>query len=221
MHCLSSFLKKTDLFGGLSEKTIEDEIIALGQRAVIEKDRYLLLPNDRLDYFGIILEGRIHTMHIFADGSSSIIDSIERGEMFGSDLIYTKTRLAPYHVRAASDVVMLQFSDALLFDEKVLSTSVRHQIKENLLHLISQDNMRREYRLAILSQKGLRERIMTYLSMQSLRKQKNKFTISFSREELAAYLCVNRSALSHELSLMQKEGLISFEKNTFCIHQEI
>lgn len=221
MHCLCDFLKKTDLFGGLSEKMIEEEIIPLGQRVWIEKDRCLLLPNDRLDYFGIILEGRIHTMHIFADGNSSIIDSFERGEMFGSDLIYTKTRLAPYHVRAASDVVMLQFSDALLFDEKVLSTAVRHQIKENLLHLISQDNMRREYRLAILSQKGLRERIMTYLSMQSLRKQKNKFTISFSREELAAYLCVNRSALSHELSLMQQDGLISFEKNSFCIHQEI
>ena len=39
----------------------------------------------------------------------------------------------------------------------------------------------------------------------------------FSREELAAFLCVNRSALSHELSVMQQEGLITFRKNIFTL----
>lgn len=220
MNQLIAFLKKTDLFQDLPEKTIETEIIPQGQIKEIAKESFLLLPQERLDYFGIILEGRIHTMHIFDDGNSSIIDSFEPGEMFGSDLIYTKTRLAPYHVRAVSDVRMLQFSAQMLFDGGILSEGTRAKIKENLLRLISQDNMRREYRLAILSQKGLRERIMTYLSMQASRKKRDTFTISFSREELAAYLCVNRSALSHELSCMQQEGLISFHKNTFCVHRE-
>ena len=39
-----------------------------------------------------------------------------------------------------------------------------------------------------------------------------------SREEMALYLCVNRSALSSELSQMAKEGIISYKKNTFTIH---
>lgn len=79
-------------------------------------------------------------------------------------------------------------------------------------------NMKKEYRLAILSQRGLRERITTYLTMQAARRQTTAFTIPYSREELAAYLCVNRSVLSHELSRMQQEGLISFRKNYFCLH---
>jgi len=74
--------------------------------------------------------------------------------------------------------------------------------------------------LAILSLKGLRERIMTYLRMQSARRGKTTFAISFSREELADFLCVNRSALSHELSLMQQEGLIQFRKNVFTVCPE-
>ena len=78
--------------------------------------------------------------------------------------------------------------------------------------------MKKEYRLAILSQNGLRERITTYLTMQASRRQKTAFTIPYSREELAAFLCVNRSALSHELSRMQSEGLITFRKNYFCLH---
>ena len=88
-----------------------------------------------------------------------------------------------------------------------------------LLTLISHENMKKEYRLAILSQKGLRERIMTYLTMQAARRQTNTFSIPFSREELASFLCVNRSALSHELSRMEQEGLITFRKNVFSLLQ--
>ena len=54
--------------------------------------------------------------------------------------------------------------------------------------------------------------------MQARRRNQNSFSIPFSREEMAAFLCVNRSALSHELSLMRKEGLISFRKNEFTLH---
>ena len=41
--------------------------------------------------------------------------------------------------------------------------------------------------------------------------------LSSFREELAAFLCVNRSALSHELSRMEAEGLIRFRKNEFTL----
>ena len=81
--------------------------------------------------------------------------------------------------------------------------------------MISHDNIKKEYRLAILAQKGLRERIMTYLTMQADKRGSRKIKIPFSRDELASFLCVNRSALSHELSLMQQEGIIRFRKNEF------
>lgn len=77
--------------------------------------------------------------------------------------------------------------------------------------------MKKEYRLTIMAQKGLRERILVYLTMQANKRGTNSFTIPFSREELASFLCVNRSALSHELSLMQQEGLIRFHKNEFTL----
>lgn len=42
-------------------------------------------------------------------------------------------------------------------------------------------------------------------------------TLSLSREELADSLCVNRSALSYELSRMEADGLIRFRKNEFIL----
>lgn len=175
----------------------------MGKIQEFKKDIYLLQPNEKLEYFGIVLEGNIQTMHIFSDGSSSIIRKLNKRKMYGSDLICTRSRVAPYHVRTTSYVQMLVFPVGMLLEKNWISEELRQKMKDNLLEIISQNNMRREYRLAILSQKGLRERIMTYLTMQANRRGSTTFRIPFSREEMATYLCVNRSALSHELGLMQ------------------
>ena len=41
------------------------------------------------------------------------------------------------------------------------------------------------------------------------------FTISFSRIQLADYLNCDRSALSRELSLMQRDGLLDTYRSSF------
>ena len=61
----------------------------------------------------------------------------------------------------------------------------------------------------------MRDRIMTYLSLQSSFHQSREFDIPFNRQELADYLCLNRSKLSYELSQMQADGLIRYKKNHF------
>ena len=99
----------------------------------------------------------------------------------------------------------------------MIPEEARRRIQDRLLVLLAHENMRKEYRLAILSRKGLRERIMTYLTMQANKRHTPTFTVPFNREEMASFLCVNRSALSHELSLMQAEGILSFRRNEFTL----
>ena len=38
-----------------------------------------------------------------------------------------------------------------------------------------------------------------------------------NREQLAQYLCVNRSALSNELNIMKREGIIDFNKREITL----
>ena len=214
-------MKKCSLFSHLSEACLRHELLPHGQKRSIPKGNYLLLPQEQLDYFALLLEGKIHTLHIFTDGSCSIMDTLTKGEVFGADLICTKSRISPYHAVAAEDCTLLYFPSSLLLNPGNLPDSTRRQILDRLLTLISNFNMQKEYRLAILSQKGLRDRIMTYLTMQASKRQTESFTIPFSREEMASFLCVNRSALSHELSLMKQDGLIDFRKNQFkVLHRE-
>lgn len=73
-------------------------------------------------------------------------------------------------------------------------------------------------KLEIVSQKTLRKKLLSYLSLQSQQNHgKSRFTIPMGRSELANYLNADRSALTRELTNMEKDGLISYEKNTFTL----
>ena len=54
-----------------------------------------------------------------------------------------------------------------------------------------------------------------YLLYESERAGSLTFSIPFSRIQLADYLNCDRSALSRELSLMQKDGLLDTFKSSF------
>ena len=68
--------------------------------------------------------------------------------------------------------------------------------------------------------KSIRGRLLSYLSAQSAAAKSLDFTIPFNRQQLADYLNVDRSALSAELSKMQREGLLKTERNHFILHED-
>ena len=66
-----------------------------------------------------------------------------------------------------------------------------------------------------MAQKTIRDKILSYLSFYAIKQKSYEFEIPFSRQQLADYLYVDRSALSNELSKMRRDGLIEFRKNIF------
>ena len=56
-----------------------------------------------------------------------------------------------------------------------------------------------------------------YLSQEAAKQGSHRVTVPFNRQQMADYLSVDRSALSGELSKMQKEGVIAYEKNRFTV----
>ena len=61
------------------------------------------------------------------------------------------------------------------------------------------------------SKRTTREKLLSYLSAESIRQS----SLSFDRQQLADFLCVERSAMSMELSKLQKEGLLVTKRNHF------
>ena len=89
----------------------------------------------------------------------------------------------------------------------------------SLIHisLSAQKNLNLSRKIFHTSPKTIRGRLLSYLSYQSMRSGSSSFTIPFNRQQLADYLNVDRSALSNELSKMQRDGLIQVERNRFVL----
>jgi CRP-like cAMP-binding protein len=69
----------------------------------------------------------------------------------------------------------------------------------------------------ILTVRTVRGRIMAYLSIISEKRNNLTVKIDMNQEELAQYLCVDRSVLSSELNKMRKEGVLNFNKKTYTL----
>ena len=205
------------LFRHLPRTFIEESILPHARIQEYPKGAFLLHPQQELNHFGIIAAGAIHITHIAADGESRIMDSLEPGQLYGADLMCTRSRLSPHHAMAVQPCTVLLFPIAMVLEPGTLPEPQRQAIVAELLTIIAHENMRKDYRLAILSHKGLRDRLMTYLTMQAAKRGTSTFTIPFDREALASFLCVNRSALSHEITVMKQEGIIQCRKNTFTL----
>ena len=53
------------------------------------------------------------------------------------------------------------------------------------------------------------------VSAESIRHSSLSFDIPFDRQQLADYLCIDRAAMSTEISKLQKEGFIKTNRNHF------
>ena len=217
MNTPLSVLAQCRLFRGLPPETLEEAVLPAGKLRTFEKQAILIAPGDRVDWFAVVLQGKAQISQIFSDGTSSLMDALGPGYTLGTDLICTRSRRSPYYAAAAGELQILRLPASLLLEPGGLSGEARETVWRNLLAILSDDSLRKHYRLAILAQRGLRDRVLVYLTMQAERRGTPTFRIPFSREELAAFLCVNRSALSHELSRMEAEGLIRFRKNEFTL----
>ena len=76
-------------------------------------------------------------------------------------------------------------------------------------------------KIEILSHRSTQDRLMSYLRAVAQQKGTAEFDVPFDRQQLADYLCVERSALSAEIGRLSRLGLITSRKNHFTIRRTV
>lgn len=217
MEKIAELLGETRLFKDITIKNIQEYIMPKGTVNTYVKDSILFLPQEKVDTIKIVISGKVNTIYYYADGSYSLASTVLPMRILALDLIATRSRISPYYAIAAETTKVFSFPADIVLKPSDIPENDRQVMLNQLLIMLSHINLQKEKHLMVLSRNGLRDRIMTYLSLQAQQKNTSSFDIPYSREEMAAYLCVNRSALSHELSLMKKDGWIDFSKNRFTL----
>ncbi|MGN0665055.1 MAG: Crp/Fnr family transcriptional regulator [Huintestinicola sp.] len=215
---LTEKLKGVTLFSGISENDIEHILNCLGCTVrKYPKGSFIFSEQDRLDSIGIILSGSVHMLKEDIWGGKTIIAFLKPTELIGETFVCSSgsPSTVTFYAYEDTEMIFLPFEQLL---RTCSNTCVfHHQLVRNMVFALAEKNKRLMEKAEIISKKTLREKILTYLSIRAQEQGQLYFEISFGRQELADYLCADRSALTRELNNMKNEGIIDFDRNTFRI----
>ena len=213
-----TLLANTALFRGASPQEAEAMLNCLGAaERGYTKGEQIYHSGDYVSDLGMVLSGSVLIQTDDLCGNTTVLDRIGPGQIFAET--YACVPGEPLMV----DVVAAEGTQVLFLNvERVLrvcSHTCAHHSKliRNLLLLSAQKNLNLSRKIFYTSSKTIRGRLLSYLSYQARRNGTPSFTIPFNRQQLADYLNVERSALSNELSKMQRDGLLVVEKNHFTL----
>lgn len=210
-------IQEVPLFDGIKTGELPTILQCLQAKTVqYEKDDYILLAGSHPKYVGVILCGRIQVVKDDITGNRTLITSLGPGGIFGETLCCAGVQESPVSVVAESacTVLLLAFSKILHICS---NACVFHgRLIQNMLLLLAKKNLYLQNSLRILSGSSIRERVQRYLEPFA-NQYGSHFRVPLNREQMAEYLCVDRSALSHALRRMKEDGLIDYRKNEFWI----
>lgn len=160
---------------------------------------------------GIVEKGTACVIHSLPSGSRTILESLDEGDIFGQ-LFYFHAARENISVEATSHCVIRYINYEHLI-KRCKNACVHHsQLVSNVLQMVQEKTQRICEHLEVLSQRSIRERLISYFEILAAQKGSNTFELPFTITNLADYLSVDRSAMSRELGKMKEEGLIRMEK---------
>ncbi len=216
------FLSGTELFRGIAPQNIQNLCACLGiYEKAYPKGATIYSVGDVAGDVGLVLSGAVNIVMQSYWGVSSIFGHMEKGQVFAEAYaaIPGKELLCDVIACEDSTILFLPMARAVAPCQKCCAAHLR--LLQNLIQISATKNLHLSNRMMHIAPRTIRERLLSYLSAQMMANGSNHFTIPFTRQQLSEYLEVDRSALSHELSKMQQEGLLKTNKNEFILYSEI
>lgn len=215
-------LMHSRLFKGFGEEEVKSVLKCLNASVkTYDKDAYIFHAGEQTKALGVILGGAVQVIREDYWGERQIMGIFAQGQLFGES--YACMEKMPLMVSAvAAEESRVLFIDAFRVFRTCSSACEFHQrLITNLVSILAGKNLILTRKIDHISKKTIRGKVLAYLSDEAGRQGGNSVELPFNRQQLADYLAVDRSALSAELSKMQKEGLISYKKSHFILHKEM
>lgn len=180
-----------------------------------ERGELILRAGEPAQRIGALLSGRLHIEIADAWGSVTVLESINPGEPFAVAYACGKDGIMDVDVVVdeKSLVAMLDAAHAMHACPK--QCTCHATLVRNLLVSMASKNVALNRRAMATAPKSVREKILAYLSLQQKLHGQREFTIPFTQEKLAAYLGIDRSTLSAELSALRAKGVIQYRGKHF------
>ena len=208
----------TPLFRGIK---LEDRTAMLGcigyHVADFSKGEIVAFEGDKLKHIGIVLSGAVDMVKEDLWGNKTMLVRTRKDEIFGETFACGEDNLSVVTFVVSENARILFMPFYRVMHSCTMACEFHHRLTENMVSIIAAKNRDLMRKLEVVSKRTIREKLLTYLSLQAQAQQSRYFEIPLGRGELAEYLCVDRSALTRELAKMKEEGIVDYDKNCFRI----
>ena len=209
---------QSPLFDGIEKGNMDAMLGCTGYHiGTYQKGQVVILEEEHIHHVGIVLSGAVDMIKEDVWGNKTLLARMGKNELFGETFACgdDNRSVVTFTVPEDTQILFIPFHKMM---HTCTNACVFHQkLVENMVRIIANKNRDLMRKVEIVSQKTLREKVLTYLSIQAQTQNTRYFEIPLCRTELAAYLCADRTALARELSSMRADGLIDFDKNMFRI----
>lgn len=206
------------LFEGIQPDDLNTMLGCIGYHiGTFRKGETLALEDENIKHIGILLSGVVDMIKEDFWGNKTLLVRMHKDELFGETFACgTDTRsIVSFVVSEDAEILFIPFNKVM--HTCSMTCVFHHRLIENMIRIIANKSRDLMHKVDVISKKTLREKILTYLSLQAQTSSSHYFEIPLGRVELAEYMCADRSALTRELAKMKADGVIDYDKNCFRI----
>jgi CRP-like cAMP-binding protein len=209
-------LKTISLFRGIAETDLLPLLSCLAARLThYEKNKIVFMSGESVHHFGIVLSGQVQIYQEDYYGNKNIFGNVGSGRLFGESFACADIETLPVSVLTMTESELLFIDCRRLAVPCTNACAFHSRMIHNMLSIIAMNNISLTQKIEFTSKRTTREKLMAYLSSEAQKAGSSRFTIPYSRQELADYLSVDRSAMSAELGKLRDDGVLGFNKNRF------
>lgn len=215
-------IKKIYLFKNLEDNEIVALLRCFNVKIMNFKPRKRLAGRlDKIDDLYIVLAGSVRESWYNDDGELTTYIDYREGDIIGLEYVSGVRKTFSGEIVALEETTIMTIN-SFRFLNPCNNFCPRHtKVINNAFSYLAKQNIKLINRVKELTMPTTKEKVMCYLNNVRSTVKSTSFNIPYNRQELADYLGVERSALSKELSELQKEGYITFHKNHFELQKDM
>lgn len=209
---------RSPLFAGIQPQDIEGMLGCIGYHIrQYRKGEIIAFEADTIHNVGVVLKGTVDMVKEDLWGNRTMLVRSRKDDVFGETFACGEDRSSLVTFLASEDAKVLFLSFHRVMHTCARTCGFHQTLTENMVRVIAGKNRELMGKVEVISKKSLREKILSYLSLQAQQQGSRRFEIPLGRVEWAEYLCADRSALTRELAKMREEGILDYHRNQFEI----
>ena len=204
------------LFDGIRSEDRQAMLGCIGYHiGAFRKGEIVSFEDENIRHIGIVLSGSVDMVKEDLWGNKTMLVRMHKNELFGETFACGSDNLSVVTFLVSEDAQILFMPFDRVMHSCTMACVFHHRLIENMVRVIAAKNRDLMRKVEVLSKRTIREKLLTYLSIQAQLRKARSFESPLGRVERAEYLCVDRSALTRELAKMKADGLIDYDRNCF------